>query len=56
MSEPGFIASGARVTKLLQEVCLREYSGYFAGPQNDQWDVAYNPFMPFHAYGHIQLP
>ena len=32
------------------------YSGYFADPEGNLWEVAFNPFMPINADGHIQLP
>ena len=31
-------------------------SGYFADPEGHLWEVAFNPFMPIDAEGHVQLP
>jgi predicted lactoylglutathione lyase len=48
--------AGATITKKAQKVFWGGYSGYFADPEGHLWEVAYNPFMPFDAEGHIQLP
>jgi uncharacterized protein len=48
--------AGATIIKKAQKVFWGGYSGYFADPEGHLWEVAYNPFMPFDAEGHIQLP
>ena len=50
------VAAGAKVTKKAQKVFWGGYSGYFADPEKNLWEVAYNPFMPFDERGHVQLP
>ena len=48
--------AGATITKNAQRVFWGGYSGYFADPEGHLWEVAFNPFMPIDAHGHIQLP
>ena len=48
--------AGATIIKKAQKVFWGGYTGYFADPEGHLWEVAYNPFMPFDAEGHIQLP
>jgi predicted lactoylglutathione lyase len=50
------IAAGATIKKKAQKVFWGGYSGYFADPEGRLWEVAYNPFMPIDAEGHVQLP
>ncbi len=50
------LACGARAVKAPQKVFWGGYSGYFADPDGHLWEVAYNPFFPISADGHIQLP
>lgn len=50
------VACGARLVKAPQNVFWGGYSGYFADPDGHLWEVAYNPFFPLDADGHIQLP
>ncbi len=38
------IAAGARAVKKPQEVFWGGYSGYFADPDGNLWEVAFNPF------------
>ncbi len=49
-------AAGATVVKKAVKVFWGGYSGYFADPEGHLWEVAFNPFMPIDADGHIQLP
>ena len=49
-------AAGATIVKKAKKVFWGGYSGYFADPEGHLWEVAYNPFMPLDARGHIQLP
>ncbi len=48
--------AGATTAKKAQKVFWGGYSGYFADPEGHLWEVAYNPFMPLDAAGHIKLP
>lgn len=50
------VAAGAKITKKAQKVFWGGYSGYFADPEKNLWEVAYNPFMPFDERGHVRLP
>jgi uncharacterized protein len=50
------VQAGAKITKKAQKVFWGGYSGYFADPEKNLWEVAYNPFFPFDERGHIQLP
>ena len=47
---------GAKITKPIEKVFWGGYSGYFADPEGHLWEVAFNPFFPFDAQGHIKLP
>ena len=49
-------AAGAAITKKAEKVFWGGYSGYFADPEGHLWEVAFNPFMPIDAGGHVQLP
>ena len=49
-------AAGATIVKKAVKVFWGGYSGYFADPEGHLWEVAFNPFMPIDADGHIQLP
>ena len=49
-------ACGARILKPAQKVFWGGYSGYFADPEGNLWEVAYNPFFPLDAEGRIVLP
>ena len=49
-------SAGATLVKKAVKVFWGGYSGYFADPEGHLWEVAYNPFMPIDAEGHIQLP
>jgi len=49
-------AAGARVVKPPQEAFWGGYSGYFADPEGQLWEVAHNPFFPFDDAGRIVLP
>jgi catechol 2,3-dioxygenase-like lactoylglutathione lyase family enzyme len=48
--------AGATIAKKAVKVFWGGYSGYFTDPEGHLWEVAYNPFMPIDAQGHIQLP
>ena len=49
-------AAGATIRKKAEKVFWGGYSGYFADPEGHLWEVAFNPFMPIDADGHVQLP
>jgi catechol 2,3-dioxygenase-like lactoylglutathione lyase family enzyme len=49
-------AAGGTITKEAHKVFWGGYSGYFADPEGHLWEVAFNPFMPIDADGHVQLP
>lgn len=37
---------GVNIVKAPQKVFWGGYSGYVADPDNNYWEIAYNPFMP----------
>jgi catechol 2,3-dioxygenase-like lactoylglutathione lyase family enzyme len=47
---------GARITKSAQRAFWGGYSGYFSDPDGHLWEIAYNPFFPLDADGHLTLP
>ena len=49
-------AAGGIIKKKAEKVFWGGYSGYFADPEGHLWEVAFNPFMPIDADGHVQLP
>lgn len=49
-------ACGAKILKPAQKVFWGGYSGYFADPEGNLWEVAYNPFFPLDEAGRIVLP
>lgn len=50
------VALGADLVKPGQSVFWGGYSGYFRDPDGYLWEVAFNPFAPFDAAGHLVLP
>ena len=44
-------AHGATVLKAPEHVFWGGYSGYVAGPNGEQWEIAYNPFTQVNADG-----
>jgi catechol 2,3-dioxygenase-like lactoylglutathione lyase family enzyme len=48
--------AGGIIRKKAVKVFWGGYSGYFADPEGNLWEVAFNPFMPIDADGHVQLP
>ena len=50
------IAAGATIVKKAQKVFWGGYSGYFADPEKNLWEVAYNPFFPINKRGQVELP
>jgi uncharacterized glyoxalase superfamily protein PhnB len=49
-------ASGGSIKRKAEKVFWGGYSGYFADPEGHLWEVAFNPYMPIDADGHVQLP
>jgi uncharacterized protein len=51
----GLIAKGVKILKEPQKVFWGGYSAYFADPDGNCWEVAYNPFFPFDENGNLKL-
>lgn len=49
-------AAGATIVKPSERAFWGGQSGYFKDPDGHLWEVAYNPFFPFDAAGHVVLP
>ncbi|HEV2890161.1 MAG TPA: VOC family protein [Frankiaceae bacterium] len=49
-------AAGATVTKTAAPADWGGYSGYFADPDGNAWEVAYNPHWPVDDTGRVNLP
>jgi uncharacterized protein len=49
------LSCGATEVKKPEKVFWGGYSGYFADPDGHLWEVAYNPFFPLNAEGHVIL-
>lgn len=47
-------AKGVRVLKQPEKVFWGGYSGYIADPDDNLWEIAYNPFMPLDANGNTE--
>ena len=50
------VTCGAKLLKPGQKVFWGGYSGYFADPEGNLWEVAHNPFFPLDETGNIKLP
>jgi catechol 2,3-dioxygenase-like lactoylglutathione lyase family enzyme len=48
-------AKGVKILKEPQKVFWGGYSSYFADPDGNCWEVAYNPFFPFDERGNLKL-
>jgi uncharacterized protein len=48
-------AKGVKILKEPQKVFWGGYSSYFADPDGNCWEVAYNPFFPFEENGNLKL-
>ena len=48
-------AKGVKIVKEPQKVFWGGYSSYFADPDDNRWEVAYNPFFPFDKDGNLKL-
>lgn len=49
-------AAGGRIVKPGQEVFWGGFSGYFADPEGNLWEVAHNPFWPLDERGLPVIP
>ena len=49
-------AAGVVVTKAPHKAPWGGYSGYFADPEGNAWEVAFNPFWPIDGAGHVSVP
>ena len=50
------VAQGATLKKSAEKVFWGGYSGYFADPDGQLWEVAYNPHFTFNDAGDLRLP
>ncbi len=48
-------AKGVKILKEPQKVSWGGYSSYFADPDGNCWEVAYNPFFPFDENDNLKL-
>ena len=48
-------SQGVKIVKEPQKVFWGGYSSYFADPDDNRWEVAYNPFFPFDEGGNLKL-
>ena len=48
-------SKGVKIVKEPQKVFWGGYSSYFADPDDNRWEVAYNPFFPFDESGNLKL-
>ena len=49
-------AAGGGIVKRPEATHWGGYSGYFADPDGNLWEVAHNPFVPLNADGTMALP
>jgi len=49
------LSCGATEVKKPEKVFWGGYSGYFSDPDGHLWEIAYNPFFPLNAEGHVVL-
>lgn len=48
--------AGVKITKPPHKAFWGGYSGYFADPEGNAWEVAFNPYWTFDEAGRVQLP
>jgi uncharacterized protein len=48
-------SKGVKIIKEPQKVFWGGYSSYFADPDDNRWEVAYNPFFSFDESGNLKL-
>jgi uncharacterized glyoxalase superfamily protein PhnB len=49
-------AAGATILKPAEKTFWGGYSGVFADPENNLWEIAHNPGFPLDAEGRISIP
>ena len=49
-------AAGGRIVKRPEKVHWGGYSGYFADPDGNLWEIAHNPFVELNEDGTMRLP
>ena len=49
-------AAGGKIVKPAEDVFWGGHSGYFADPEGNLWEVAWNPHWPLTADGQIDIP
>jgi catechol 2,3-dioxygenase-like lactoylglutathione lyase family enzyme len=52
----GIAAAGGQIVRAAHATDWGGYSGYFADPDGNLWEVAHNPFWPIDDRGRPQLP
>jgi hypothetical protein len=50
------VKAGARVTSAVRDRDQGLYTGYFADPESNVWEVVWSPHMPLAADGSLTLP
>lgn len=50
------VKAGARVTSAVRDRDQGLYSGYFADPEGNVWEIVWSPHMPLAADGSLTLP
>lgn len=48
--------AGAQIPKPPHKTYWGGYSGYFADPEGNAWEVAHNPFWPIDEAGRVSIP
>jgi uncharacterized protein len=48
--------AGVRIPKAPHKTYWGGYSGYFADPEGNAWEVAFNPFWPMDEAGRVTVP
>jgi uncharacterized glyoxalase superfamily protein PhnB len=49
-------AAGAAIPKPPHKTYWGGYAGYFADPEGNAWEVAFNPFWPIDETGRVSIP
>ena len=47
-------SKGVKIVKAPEEVFWGGYSGYIADPDENLWEIAYNPYLPLEANGDVK--
>lgn len=48
--------AGAHISRAPHKTSWGGYSGYFADPEGNAWEVAHNPFWPIDDAGRVSIP